>query len=749
MAVVGGALGGPTGLATAGTPADGSAGSAERRGSQTQVDPGGTAPGKRVIGLDINVYQWGTPDPDSGKKAQDDGDWLEVKGGGGEVWSKGHVYDADYRSGASALRGGATSTASVVVHVEVPADCVGWATCSDAITMPWDYTVSGDGIHVIHCVGTATDIKGGTHEFTLDPADLSSTYAAQKAAGAAESQRGGASGGVGFPEILKIDAHDEGTVTSNEDVQFQVTSSSAKAKSGVVILAKVTDTKQVVGGQCAWEFGSGVLDVISAQALIARADTSLGSFDVLHGLETSWRIVCTVEPTKSHGPHDNGPLPRHELAPDTRPITPVPDDAPPGGNDAGPTPDDGATAKIVGPVGLAGEAGATPGLLLLETDRTGGRALTWTLDATPAGRVRLPATLVVRAGDPSGTATFTGLEAGEFTVRATLLDASGAPTSSTLLVDGVCRSTTTLAAPRLSMRADGLRLDPRSGRWVGLAGSDAGGLTLERSGFACLADTATTFVLEATDPLGVLRGLPTTATIAAGETSLRLPLGLADAVGDAEVVVSCGAFTERVAVRSVRQALECPFVGATVPVGGRAVLPVALRVPEGAPRTLLVAAADPAVASVPVLGSALTLAAGAPRVWVGFEARAVGSTLLQVTTPGAPEVALHVAVVPSEVEVTRTRITLSSLGVDASGVLRLALPAGVTWAQATGDGATGVEVVNGVGTSTLVVRVGPKPDRGTSVDLDVALAGAPDTSFDVQVTDRVHEGRSIYQVSVR
>jgi hypothetical protein len=469
---------------------------------------------------------------------------------------------------------------------------------------------------------------------------------------------------------------------------------------------------------------------------------------VLHGLETSWRIVCTVEPAKSHGPHDNGPLPRHELAPDTRPITPVPDDAPPGGNDAGPTRDDGATAKIVGPVGLAGEAGATPGLLLLETDRTGGRALTWTLDATPAGRVRLPATLVVRAGDPSGTATFTGLEAGEFTVRATLLDASGAPSSSTLLVDGVCRSTTTRAAPRLSMRADGLRLDPRSGRWVGLAGSDAGGLTLERSGFACLADTATTFVLEATDPLGVLRGLPTTATIAAGETSLRLPLGLADAVGDAEVVVSCGAFTERVAVRSVRQALECPFVGATVPVGGRAVLPVALRVPEGAPRTLLVAAADPAVASVPVLGSALTLAAGAPRVWVGFEARAVGSTLLQVTTPGAPEVALHVAVVPSEVESPDAHHAEQP----RRRCLRGPAP-GAARGRHLGPGDRRRRHrrrgVNGVGTSTLVVRVGPKPDRGTSVDLDVALAGAPDTSFDVQVTDRVHEGRSIYQVSVR
>ncbi len=738
------------GIAGAGPEDDGSHGSAARRGSRTEVDSGGVSPARSAIGAEINVYGWGTPDPDSGRKSRDDGDWLEVKGGGGDVWSKGHVFDADYRSGASTVRGGATSSAVVEIRVSVPTDCTGTGTCSDAITLPWDYSVTGDGVHVLHCTGTAVDIKGETHAFTLDPVGLSSAHRVARKADQGESQRGSSKGSIGLPSLLKVEAHDEGTVTSSSSVEYAVTSSSASAKSGVVSVASVTDTKAVVDGVCAWEFSSSVLDTLSAQAVVARADTALGRFDVLHAIETSWSIVCNVDPTRSHGPHDLGPLRRTRLAPQTTPRTPLPTPGAPaagGMQPVAPT-GDGATARIVDPRGLASEEGSAPGLLVLETDRRTGPALTWALEAVPAGRVRLPATLVVRADDPSATAPVVGLEAGAFTMSATLLDAGGLPTASVLVLSGTCSSVVDGEEPRLAIRGDGGRLDPSSGRLVARAGSSDLGLRLERTGFGGLRDTSTTFELDTIDPRGVLRAPPPTATIQAGETEVRVPLELVDVEGDADLIVRCGDFTGRVAVRSVRQSLEAPIPGATVPVGGRAVLPVALRVPESAARVVTVVSLDPAVASVPSDASQVEFAPDAARAWIAFGAQALGTTTLRLSTPGVPDLDVPVTVVASEIAVTRGDVTLSSLGAAAAGVMRLRLPVGATWRGAVADSGAGVGVLDGLGTRTLVLEIAPRPDRDRPIVLPVTLEGAPAEAFDVEIDDRAHADRSIYRVTV-
>lgn len=740
------------GFATADTHEDGSKGGAVRRGSQTEVDPGGVAPGRRVIGHALNVYVWGRPDPDSGRKSHDDGDWLEVKGGGGDVWSKGHVFDADHRSGASTLRGGGTSRASVAVHVTVPKDCEGWGTCSDAITIPWDYSVSGGGIHVLRCTGTAVDIKGGTHAFTLDPADLSSAHRVTGSVRAGESQRGSAKGTGGFPSLLKVEAYDEGTVTSDQQVTFEVTSSSAMAKSGVVVFAEVTDAKPIVGGSCSWEFGSGVLDTLAAQALLGRADTGLGRFDVLHKIETGWAIVCSREPTKSHGLHDLGPLPRTGLAPQAQPQVPLPDGE--GSTGSGSQPGgDTATGRIVGPEGLAGEPGAVPGLLLLETDRGAGPALTWALAATPPQRLRLPPSLVVREGDASGTASYWGLEAGPFTLLATLLDAQGLMTSTTLELTGDSASNASSSSPRLSVRVDGWRIDVASGRWLALAGSDGAGLRVERTGFAGIEDDATTLALSTIDPSGVLRALPSMVTIPAGETSVRVPLALGDALGDAEVTVRCGELVERVALRSVRQALECPLAGVTVPVGGRAVLPLALAMPDDVWRVVDVTAADAAKLSVPTDASSLTFPPGSDGAWVAIHALAMGTTAVRAASAGLPDLDMPVTVVPTEVEMTRATVTLLGMSdgpaASTGGLLCLRLPSSSTWQSAAGDPAAGVEVVSGIGSDTLVVRVAPGSERDGSIVLPVTLAGAPSDPFEVAVNDRLHGCRSLYRIGVR
>ena len=478
----------------------------------------GSPPGRRAIGQEINVYGWGRPDPNAGTKAQDDGDWLEVKGGGGEVWSKGHVFDADHRSGASTLRGGVRSSAKVEIRVTVPPGCVATGTCSDVITMPWDYTVSGDGIHVLRCTGTGVDIKGEPHSFTLDPTDLSSTHLVTGKADQGTSQRGSSKGSAGLPSLLKVEAHDEGTVTSSSSVEFKVTSSSAKAKSGVVVIAKVTDTKNVEGGVCGWEYSSRLLDILSAQALVSRADTGLGRFDVLHAIETAWSIVHTTDPTKSHGPHDLGPLPRTHLAPSGAPHVGLPTDG--SGSSDGSTGcrrhgDSGAAAwrrrhcarswrrRVSRPrrARRRGCCSSRPTAAAAPRSRGSSRRRPW-------AAWRCPPTLVVRADDPSGVVTFSALEAGPFTVCATLCDAQGLPTDTRLLVAGESASLASLASPQTMVRVEGWHLDPASGRWLALAGSVGGGLSLERSGFAGLGDTATTFELEAVDPAGVLRDLP-------------------------------------------------------------------------------------------------------------------------------------------------------------------------------------------------------------------------------------------------
>ncbi|MHC4549356.1 MAG: hypothetical protein ACYTEZ_11330 [Planctomycetota bacterium] len=718
-------------------------------------------------------------DPDDKQRCRDH-DYIHwvVHGATLEAVGQAHDSDPDDATIVSSEAWGAQIVHATVLEHEGD---WGWIDAENELGFEYSYLISGGyiGEASVQLTGKAFDIKGKTHQFTLTEhtGEAVSQFLDRKFGLSLSDYRGaslGISNLVHGPTVsFGVSRTAGGSAGFRLAVSVNRRFGNSSGDSGASPSVMVTDR---VSGQTPLY---KMYDVYSAGNVVLRARTAragstvvvrLDKFKVTNSLLVRVQAHVNSDPPPPGPPPEEGPPPGpttpggEEPPPPPPPPPPDPGPTTPGSGDGSSPhvvvpwlPETVAFASWEPPHGLAGEPGTLAGRLRIRLSRAAPVDVAFALAADPpdaldlAGRDRL----VVTAGRRWATMPFHGRTAGVATITLRLLDESGAPTAETLVQEVETCSIASYAETRLWATVDGKSWQP--GRDVtvqAVTGEDLGRLHVGRLGFAGLATEETVVSLALQDEADILPDLPPTLTIPAGATRTSLPLRLHDAAGTATITLQAGAESVRILVLGrAREWRAHPVV--RIPLGAVAPVPYELVHPEREARAVALAVADTGVAALAETDGTDEILP-AERAWF-FHLRGLtlGTTSVELTSPGLPPLTVPIEVVPPTVQVVNGRLQISALDASREGEIRLWAPEGVSIAglELPAEAAEYLEVT-GLGTGAVGLLFSPSPDLPDSLSLPIAFAAAPLDDLTLGVLDTMHApegGKSLvgYHIVVR
>ena len=377
---------------------------------------------------------------------------------------------------------------------------------------------------------------------------------------------------------------------------------------------------------------------------------------------------------------------------------------------------------------------------------------TFGLQASPAGKVSIPATMTLESGETFETTSFTALQEGSFTITATLLDEQGQPTSTTTSWSGQNTAFLSMATPTVSA---GLVLDYARCRGDGgveaIAGTAVGQLVVRRSCFDSFGTSPTTVSLGLDDPSSVISSLPTQLTIEAGQFTALCEVEFTSNTGMATITVTPPSGPEVVLVlHSIDLEASSMLPQITVPVNAICPLFITLNAYYESDISVSAAAANGSVAST-TLPFGSSLGAGSMGFAIEVQSGASpGSTSLSITAGSAEFAGLTVPVTVRGAEVLADRSSIQLLGMDEStdpGIIELLMPDGVEFDSISFP--SGYEAYMSAYADpegrwiTLTFLEGA--ERPETIEIDCSYTGPlSGSSFRLEVDDDVHTTRSHY-----
>jgi hypothetical protein len=702
------------------------------------------------------------------KQAWRDTDYIHWEINGATLKADGQAQDADSEEattvaseawGAQIVRAGASRG----TWVEIKA--------INKIGFEYAYQISGKyiGEASVLLLGQAVDIDGKTHEFALDDeVGENVTQETEKKFGLNLSNGIGAAIGVSNRVIGGHLASERG-LSAQGELSVKLTRRRATSAGG----AGSTDQREIrdlVQGHPPlfkrYAVYSGANAVLSARA---GQDPGSGSSSAvvvrLHkfDVENSLEVKVTVWPSADAGtPTDPSPpgYPEGE-APTT-----------PGGGGGGANEEEpeeegsieipgagetSATPSFEAPHGLDGEPGSLPGRLRVRLDRPLEGDLVFAIDVEPSDLLDLDGRdrLVVAAGRRWASLPFHAREEGVATVTLTALDDSGSPTHAALAREVAVRSIDSCPEPRLWAAFDGQSWEPGHDTSVqALRGEDLGHLRVGRLGFSGLATDATVVAVEVDDTSGILPDLPPHLTIAAGETYTSLPVHLNDVAGTATLTLRAGEQTVRAFLASRTQEWRS-LAEVRVPLGAVAPIPYVLAFGERTARDVTLAIPDAAGLALAESDPIDRIRAGRRAWFFLVRGDALGTTTVELNSPGLPPLAVPVEVVPATLRLENGQLNLTGLDGTREGEIRLWVPEGavIERLDLPADADDYLDLT-GVGTREVTLRFTPSADLPASLTLPIAFGGATNEDLELGVLDTMHvpEGEKAivgYHIAVR
>jgi len=257
--------------------------------------------------------------------------------------------------------------------------------------------------------------------------------------------------------------------------------------------------------------------------------------------------------------------------------------------------------------------------------------------------------------------------------------------------------------------------------------------------------------ITVTDPRGVLAAVPSSVTLAPGESEVLVPLLLNDVEGNAVLRLAAGDETLEVTVVSRTQSWSSmPVI--RVPLGATAAVPYWLRWPEPSPRSIEAAVEDGTSAAI-VAGAELdSLPAGATLWATRVRGSQLGRSIVRLESDGLAPLRVPIEVVPARVEFAGGALRLANLPLGTSGTIHVRAPRGVRFESLTvppelSDAVT----LAGLGSEELVLSIHGSPDLTAALSMPVEIGGATEGAlvFDVFETleeDAVLPARNNYEV---
>ncbi len=379
---------------------------------------------------------------------------------------------------------------------------------------------------------------------------------------------------------------------------------------------------------------------------------------------------------------------------------------------ADPPPSSGALRSTArAPHGLAGEAGALPGVLTVPWPCPAPTDLHFAVESIPEGALDLFASrLTVPQGGRGGALHFEARHAGSATIRLTPIGSDGLPGPSAVECVVDCTSVMSHAEPRIWVGTHDSPWTPASSRTVRLvAGQQASLLHVGRLGFRGWDSEATAVSLTVDDPDALLRPLPSVVLIPAATEHVTLPLATGDADGSALLTFVAGAERTEITVVVCRQRWE-ETATIRIPAGALGRIPFRVAFPEERRRAVAASLSAPGVIAFAAGdhggGGESCLLAGETAWEIGAAALQRGRVDVTLTSPGLAPQVVTVLVVPASVEIGGGALRLLDLHEVSGGALGVSAPAGMRFASATLPPEAGdLLAVRGVGTGTLVVEM--------------------------------------------
>jgi hypothetical protein len=727
-------------------------------------------------------------------------DYIHWQINGATLEAQGQAQDADPEEATTVS---SEAWGAQIVQVRVNEGRHAEIKAKNTVGFDWGYQISGRyiGEAAVQLLGEAVDIDGQTHEFSLSEEvgedvtqetgrkfDLGFSKGSEGALGISTRVIGGMVGGT---QALSASGARSVKITRR-----QATSAGDTGKTDRRVIHDEVSGHPPLEKR--WDVYSGASVVLVARA--AKAPGSEGSsavvvrlslFKVQNDLEVKEKVWHAADPG---APGDPAPPGNPDGEAPTTPGGGGTDEEDPAGGDEGHTHDgedeepadeeeeeepaeeeeeptgeedestdipgqDGtsATPSVETPHGLDGEPGSLAGRLRVRLNRPATADIVFAIGVEPPERLDLDGRdrLVVAEGRRWASLPFHGRQEGLATVTLTVLDASGNPTHATLAREVDLRSIDSHPDPRLWATFDGQSWEP--GRDVSVQavrGEDLGHLRVGRLGFQGLATEATVVTVEADDAAGILPALPPVLTIPPGETHTAVPVRLNDTEGAATLTLRSGEQTVRVYVTSRTQAWSSlPKV--RVPLGAVAPIPFALAYKERAARNVGLALPESPVLALAESDAADRIRPGERAWFFHVRGEALGTTAVELSSPGLPSLTVPVEVVPAPVRVENGALVLTDLDDTREGEIRLWVPDGavIERLDPPADAEDYLDVC-GVGTRDVTLRFTPSADLPESLTLPIAFTGGTNDDLQLGVLDTMHvpEGEKTivgYQITVR